>query len=102
MENKEVIGFVVDINGKRQYKTTFEKNGYKQEIWVNLYEYIAYRIKILQKINNISNSQLTEKGGFSNPTIISRLKAGKHAFQIDTIYRICLGLGCKSSEILPF
>ena len=91
MENKEVIGFVVDINGKRQYKTTFEKNGYKQEIWVNL-----------QKINNISNSQLTEKGGFSNPTIISRLKAGKHAFQIDTIYRICLGLGCKSSEILPF
>jgi DNA-binding Xre family transcriptional regulator len=102
MKNKEVIGSIADINGTRQYKTTFEKNGYEQEIWVNLNEYIGFRVKIIQKLKNISTNELCEKGGFSNPTIISRVKAGKHAFQIDTIYRLCMGLGCKSSDILPF
>ena len=101
-ENKEVIGHIVDICNNRQYKVTFNKNGYEHHIWVNLYEYIGYRVSMLQKINHISNSQLSKKGGFSNGTIVSRIKSGKHAFQVDTIYRLCLGLGCKSSDILPF
>lgn len=102
MKHKQVIGSIADINGVRQYKTTFEKNGYEQEIWVNLYEYIGFRVKTIQKLNEISTNELAEKCGFKNSTIISRVKAGKHAFQIDTIYRLCMGLGCKSSDILPF
>lgn len=101
-ENKEVVGFIVDIGNDRQYKATINKNGYEHDIWVNLYEYIGYRVNMLQKLNKISNKELSEKGGFTNGTIVSRVKAGKHAFQVDTIYRLCIGLGCKSSDLLPF
>ena len=99
---KEVRGYIVDVAGIRQHKVSFEQNGYEQEIWVNLNEYIGYRVKMLQKTKKISNKVLTEKAGFSNQTIVSRIKTGKHSFQIDTIYRICIGLDCKSSDILPF
>lgn len=101
-ENKEVVGFIADIGNDRQYKVTFNKNGYEHEIWVNLYEYIGYRVKMIQKLKKISTNELTKKGGFSNQTVVSRIKTGKHAFQVDTIYRLCIGLGCKSSDILPF
>lgn len=100
--NKEVRGYIVDISGVRQHKVSFEKNGYEHEVWVNLSEYIGYRVKMLQKTKKISNKVLTEKAGFSNQTIVSRIKSGKHSFQIDTIYRLCIGLDCKSSDILPF
>lgn len=94
--------FIYDIDGFRGYKVVFEHNGYEQEISVNLKEYIGYRVKMFQKLKKISNIELTNLGGFTNQAIVSRIKSGKHSVQIDTIYRICMGLGCKSSDILPF
>lgn len=102
MENKDIKGFIVNINNRREYKATIIKNGIEHYVWVNLFEYIGYQVKMIQKIKNISTNELTEKGGFSNSTIISRIKSGKHSFRIDTIYRLCIGLGCKSSDLLPF
>jgi DNA-binding Xre family transcriptional regulator len=103
MNSKKVVrGYIVDIAGIRQHKVSFEKNGYEQDIWVNLNEYIGYRVKMLQKTKKISNKQLSEKAGFSNNTIVSRIKSGKHSYQIDTIYKLCVGLDCKSLDILPF
>jgi DNA-binding Xre family transcriptional regulator len=99
---KEVRSFIYDIDGVRGYRVVFEHNGYEQEINVNLNEYVGYRVKIIQRLKKISTNQLAKRGGFANSTMISRIKSGKHSFQIDTIYRLCMGLDCKSSDLLPF
>ena len=91
-----------EIHLDRKYKTYFEKNGFKQEVLVNLYEYIGYRFDIIKKEKKLKNDEIFRKSGLSNPTVLSRIKSGKYGLQIDTIYKLCKGLGCKSSDLLPF
>lgn len=91
-----------EIHLDRKYKTYFEKNGFKQEVVVNLYEYIGYQIDIIKKEKKLKNHEIVKKSGLSNQTVISRIKKGKHGYQIDTLYKLCKGLGCKSSDLLPF
>jgi DNA-binding Xre family transcriptional regulator len=87
---------------KEGYIVLVKHNGYEQEINLNLNEYVGYRVKMLQKTKKISNKILYKKAGFCNQTIVSRIKRGKNSFQINTIYRLCVGLDCKSSDLLPF
>ena len=69
---------------------------------VTLSEYIGWKVKMMQSEKSISNYDIMTKGGFKGTTVISRIKKGKHSIQVDTIYRLCKGLACNSTDILPF
>jgi len=69
---------------------------------VPLAVYISQRIKDIQKQKKISSRELYFKSNVSNETMVARIRKGSHLISIDTLYSICKGLDCKSSEILPF
>ena len=91
-----------NVDLERKYKTYFFLNGVRKDIVANLYEYIGYQMMIIMKEKNLTKKQVLERSGFSQLSVLSRIKQGKHSFKIDTILKLCKGLDCKSNELLPF
>ena len=87
---------------EKLFKTYYVKNGYTHFIDVNYKEYIGFRFVQIKNEKNLSYETIIKRGGFSNASILTRIKNGKHAIQTDNLYKLCKGLGCKSSELLPF
>lgn len=87
---------------ERKFKTTFFKLGREHEVVVNVYEYIGLQVAKIQREKKITNDELAKLCRFANGSSISRIKKGKHSYQVDTIYRLCLGLKCESADLLPF
>jgi DNA-binding Xre family transcriptional regulator len=69
---------------------------------VQLSEYIAKRIKTIQKEKKISSKKMCENGDFPNETSIARIRKGNSIINVETLYFLCKNLDCKSSDILPF
>ena len=64
------------------FKTYYVKNGYTHFIDVNYKEYIGLRFVQIKNEKNLSYETIMKRGGFSNTSILTRIKNGKHAIQI--------------------
>jgi len=69
---------------------------------LTLSEYVGIRLKQIKEEKNLTFIQIAEKGGLVNQTICHRVIQGKHSIGIDTLLKLCIGLDCKSSDLLPF
>lgn len=67
-----------------------------------LSEYVGKRLKQLKEEKNLTFINIAEKGGLVNQTICHRIIQGKHNIGIETLHKLCIGLDCKSSDLLPF
>ena len=69
---------------------------------LSLPQYIGKRVKHISQQKNISLTKIAKIGGLTNQTILHRVITGKWNITTETLYKICKGLDCKSSDLLPF
>jgi DNA-binding Xre family transcriptional regulator len=80
----------------------FEKYGDNFKTEVSLNDYISFRIKEIKKQKKLGHEEITKRGDFSNTTVLSRILKGSHSINIETLAKLCKGLDCKASDLLPF
>jgi DNA-binding Xre family transcriptional regulator len=91
------------MTDKKNFKLKYDKSvlvNVEEEI--PLSNYTAEKIKQIIREKNLYIKDITLKAGFCNETIWSRIMKGKHHLNTNTLYKICKGLDCKSSDLLPF
>ena len=85
-----------------KFKIEFEKYGIVHNAEVELNEYVAHRFQAIKIEKKLTLREIAQKGGLPNEPVVSRALNGKHQMGIETFYKMCLGLNCKPSDILPF
>lgn len=81
---------------------------YKKRILSNVEEelslskFIGQKVKEIKEEKNLKWKTIAKNGGLSNATICNRVVNGTFVITTETLYKICKGLDCKSSDLLPF
>jgi DNA-binding Xre family transcriptional regulator len=65
-------------------------------------EYVSIKAEEVRKKKKLKINEVSANANFSNGTIYSRIKTGKHDLSMTTFFNLCKGLDCKSSDLLPF
>jgi DNA-binding Xre family transcriptional regulator len=69
---------------------------------LSLPQYIGQRVKQISQQKKLSFTTIAKIGGLTNNTICHRVITGKWNITTETLYKLCKGLDCKSSDLLPF
>ena len=88
---------------KENFKLKYDKSVLVNvEEEMTLSNYIAEKIKEIKRAKKISIKDMTLKAGFCNESMWTRIMKGTNNLNTNTLYKICKGLDCKSSDLLPF
>jgi DNA-binding Xre family transcriptional regulator len=73
-----------------------------EEQELSLPQYIGERVKQISQQKKLSFTTIAKIGELKNPSVCHRVINGKYSITMETFYKICKGLDCKSSDLLPF
>jgi DNA-binding Xre family transcriptional regulator len=87
---------------KDTFKLKFQKLVFVDvEEEININEYLAKRITTIMREKKLKKNDVALKCGFINSTYLNRYEKGT-GITIINLQRLCKGLDCKSSDLLPF